>query len=77
MVDIEKLLKEAEKGISSDNFWKDKITEEAQPFWDACIKHVQEGKSIKPWRVHKILEREYNVSVSDNAIRRYSERLLK
>ena len=55
MVDIEKLLKEAEKGISSDNFWKDKITEEAQPFWDACIKHVQEGKSIKPWRVHKIL----------------------
>ena len=76
MVDIEKLLEEAINGTKTpEKFWKNKITDEAKPFWEACVERAKAGKPIKPYRIHKILEREYNVVVSDTAIRRYFDRL--
>lgn len=70
MVDIDKLLEEAEHG-EVGNFVERKITDEAMPFWKAITERVQNGNEVKPYRVIKILEREFNIKISDSAMRRY------
>ena len=70
MVDIDKLLEEAEHGAVG-NFVERKITDEAMPFWKAIVERVQNGNEVKPYRVVKILEREFNIKISDSAMRKY------
>ena len=49
MVDIEKLLEEAINGTKTpEKFWQNKITDEAKPFWEACVERAKAGKPIKP-----------------------------
>ena len=54
MVDIDKLLEEAEHG-EVGNFVERKITDEAMPFWKAIVERVQNGNDVKPNRIVKIL----------------------
>jgi transposase len=70
MVDIDKLLEEAEHG-EVGNFVERKITKEAMPFWNAIKERVQNGNDVKPYRVIKILDREFGIEISDSAMRRY------
>ena len=55
MKDIDKLLVEAEHGKTSTIF--ERITEEATPFWEGCIKRLQQGKNIRPYVVHRLLKK--------------------
>jgi transposase len=70
MVDIDKLLEEAEHG-EVGNYVERKITDEAMPFWKAIVERVQNGNDVKPYRIVKILEREFGIKISDSALRRY------
>jgi len=74
MVDIDKLLKEAEHGATG-NFVENKITDDAMPFWNAIKERVANGNDVKPYRLVKILEREFGIVISDSAMRRYLQGL--
>ena len=74
MVDINKLIEEAEHGTMG-NYVERKITDEAMPFWNALKERVQNGNEIKPYRVKMILEREYDIKISDTAVRKYLQGL--
>jgi|TARA_R100000388_G_C7107260_1_gene94909 hypothetical protein len=74
MVDIDKLLEEAEHG-ETGNYVDRKITEQAMPFWNALRERVLSGKEVKPYRVITILEREYDIKISNSAMRRYLQGL--
>ena len=68
MKDVESLLKEAENGKKSATF--DRITKEAMPFWQGIVERIETGKAIKPYVVHRILRDEFDVHISESAIRK-------
>ena len=68
MKDIDELLNEAEGGKQSTVFKR--ITEEAMPFWQGIVKRIETGKAIKPYVVHRILRDEFDVHISESAIRK-------
>ena len=74
MKDIDKLLDEAEHGKTSTIF--ERITEEATPFWEGCIKRLQQGKNIRPYVVHRLLKEEHNIRISESAIRNYFQKVM-
>ena len=69
MKDIETLLTEAETG--KVNRIEERITEEAMPFWKGCCERVIAGRHIKPYVVHRLLREEYDIKISESAIRKY------
>lgn len=75
MKDIEKLLKEAEHGkISSVT---ERITQEAMPFWEGCLERLKSGRNLKPYVVHRLLREEYNIKISESAIRNHFTKVLE
>lgn len=74
MKDIEKLLNEAEHGKSSTIF--ERITDEAAPFWEGCLERLQAGKKIRPYVVHRLLREQYNIKISESAIRNYFHKVM-
>lgn len=74
MKDIDKLLDEAEHGKSSTIF--ERITDEATPFCEGCIKRLQAGKNIRPYVVHRLLQEEYGIRISESAIRNYFQKVM-
>ena len=69
MKDIDILLKEAETGKQSQVF--SRITEEAMPFWQGCEDRIKSGHKLKPYVVHRLLREEYDIKISESAIRKY------
>ncbi len=69
MKDIDKMLKEAETGKQSQVF--SRITEEAMPFWQGCEDRIKSGHKLKPYVVHRLLREEYDIKISESAIRKY------
>ena len=69
MKDIDKMLKEAETGKQSQVF--SRITEEAMPFWQGCEERIKSGHKLKPYVVHRLLREEYDIKISESAIRKY------
>ena len=67
-VNIEEMLKEAETGKRSAVL--DRITDEAMPFWQGIVERIETGKAIKPYVVHRILRDEFDVHISESAIRK-------
>jgi hypothetical protein len=74
MKEIDKLLEEAEHGVK-DNFVERQITPEAQEFWDTLMDRVRNGVIVKPYRIINILKREYDIEISDSAMRRYIKKV--
>jgi len=74
MKEIDKLLEEAEHGVK-DNFVERQITPEAQEFLDTLIDRVRNGVIVKPYRIINILKREYDIEISDSAMRRYIKKV--
>ena len=70
MDEIDKLIEEAEHGVK-DNYVERKITPEARDFWDTLLQRVRNGVEVKPYRIIKILKREFDIEISDSAMRRY------
>ena len=70
MKDIDELLSEAEIGNQSAVF--NRITDEAMPFWQGIVERIETGKAIKPYVVHRILRDEFDVHISESAIRKRS-----
>ena len=68
MKDIDELLSEAEIGNQSAVF--NRITDEAMPFWQGIVERIETGKAIKPYVVHRILRDEFDVHISESAIRK-------
>ena len=68
MKDIDELLSEAEIGKQSAVF--NRITDEAMPFWQGIVERIKTGKAIKPYVVHRILRDEFDVHISESAIRK-------
>tara|TARA_R100000664_G_C2695616_1_gene97990 strand:- start:456 stop:704 length:249 start_codon:yes stop_codon:yes gene_type:complete len=69
MKDIDSLLKEAETGKQSQVF--SRITEDAMPFWQGCEDRIKSGHKLKPYVVHRLLREEYDIKISESAIRKY------
>ena len=69
MKDIDKMLKEAETGKQSQVFTR--ISEEAMPFWQGCEDRIKSGHKLKPYVVHRLLREEYDIKISESAIRKY------
>ena len=69
MKDIDSLLKEAEKGKQSSI--SERITDEAMPFWQGCEERILAGRQLKPYVVHRLLREEYDIKISESAIRKY------
>jgi hypothetical protein len=69
MKDIDKMLKEAETGKQSQVF--SRITEEAMPFWQGCEDRIKSGHKLKPYVVHRLLREEYDIKISESAVRKY------
>ena len=70
MTEIDKLLEEAQHGVK-DNYVERKITPEARDFWDTLLERVRNGTEVKPYRIINILKREFDIEISDTAMRRY------
>tara|TARA_R110002020_G_scaffold426965_1_gene636320 strand:- start:266 stop:502 length:237 start_codon:yes stop_codon:yes gene_type:complete len=70
MDEIDKLIEEAEHGVK-DNYVERKITPEARDFWDTLLQRVRSGVEVKPYRIINILKREFDIEISDSAMRRY------
>ena len=68
MKDIDELLNEVEIGKQSAVF--NRITDEAMPFWQGIVERIETGKAIKPYVVHRILRDEFDVHISESAIRK-------
>jgi len=74
-MDIDDMLKEAEHG-KKGNYVEMKITTEAQPFWIALKDRVTKDKvSMKPFVVCRLLEENFDIKVSESAMRRYLKEL--
>ena len=69
MKDIDKMLKEAETGKQSQVFTR--ISDEAMPFWQGCEDSIKSGHKLKPYVVHRLLREEYDIQISESAIRKY------
>ena len=69
MKDIDKMLKEAETGKQSQVFTR--ISDEAMPFWQGCEDRIKSGHKLKPYVVHRLLREEYDIKISESAIRKY------
>lgn len=69
MKDIDSLLKEAETGKQSQVFTR--ISDEAMPFWQGCEDRIKSGHKLKPYVVHRLLREEYDIKISESAIRKY------
>ena len=74
MKEIDKLLEEAEHGVK-DNFVERKITPEAREFWDTLLERVRNGVEVKPYRIINILKREFEIEISDSAMRKYIKKV--
>ena len=71
MKDIDKLLKEAEFGLKG-NLVESRITDEAKPFWDAVKDRIlKDGVSLKPYTLTRILDDNFNIKISETAMRNY------
>ena len=75
MKDIDKLLKEAETGKL--NRVSERITDEAMPFWNGIEQMVQSGKKPRPYVVSRLLRDEFDVKISETAIRNHFRNLLE
>lgn len=76
MVDINKLLVEAEHGLKG-NFVESKITDEAAEFWNAVKSRIINDKvALKPFTLCRILRDNFNIKISETAMRHYVENLL-
>jgi transposase len=74
-MDIDNMLKEAEYG-KRGNYVENKITSEAQPFWIALRDRVEKDQvSMKPFVVCRLLEENFNIKISESAMRRYLKEL--
>ncbi len=75
MKDIDKLLKEAELGKVSSIL--ERITDEATPFWNGIEEMVRDGRKPKPYVVARLLRDEYNIKISETAVRTHFRNMLE
>jgi len=75
MKDIDKLLKEAETGKTSSVL--ERITDEATPFWSGIEDMVKSGKKPRPYVVARLLRDEYDIKISETAIRNHFRNMLE
>ena len=75
MKDIDKLLKEAETGKTSSVL--ERITDEATPFWNGIEDMVKLGKKPRPYVVSRLLRDEYDIKISETAIRNHFRNMLE
>jgi len=69
MKDINELLAEAETGKISRI--SNRITEEAMPFWEGCEAKVINGVQLKPYVVSRLLKENFNIKISESAVRNH------
>jgi hypothetical protein len=75
-MDIEQMLIEAENGKRGSNFVESQITKEARPFWIALKDRVTKGGiHLKPYVVHRLLDENFGIKISETAIRKYLKNL--
>jgi|GEM_PF-4002965 len=75
MTDIDKLLQQAEYGRKG-NVVEDRITPEAEEFWNAVKSRITVDKvKLKPYTLCKILEDEYSIKISETAMHNYLRKL--
>lgn len=72
-MNINELLDEAENGKRSAIFQR--ITKEAEPFWLGCEERIIAGKHLKPFVVSRILKDNFNIKISETAIRNHFQNL--
>tara|TARA_B100000214_G_scaffold370595_1_gene345517 strand:+ start:10794 stop:11036 length:243 start_codon:yes stop_codon:yes gene_type:complete len=71
-MDIEQMLIEAENGKRGSNFVESQITKDAMPFWIALKDRVtKDGIHLKPYVVHRLLRENFDIKISESAIRKY------
>ena len=75
MKDIDKLLKEAETGKTSSVL--ERITDEATPFWNGIEDMVKLGKKPRHYVVSRLLRDEYDIKISETAIRNHFRNMLE
>jgi len=70
------MLVEAENGARGSNFVESRITKEAMPFWIALKDRVtKDGVHLKPYVVHRLLRENFDIHISESAIRKYLTKL--
>jgi len=70
-MDINKLVSEAEHGMKG-NLVEDAITDDAREFWDAIKKRITEDDvKMKPYVLCRILEDNFNIKLSETAMKNY------
>ncbi len=66
------MLIEAENGKRGSNFVESQITKDAMPFWIALKDRVtKDGIHLKPYVVHRLLRENFDIKISESAIRKY------
>ena len=76
-MNIDEMLREAEHG-KKGNYVEGRITPEAEPFWIALKDRVtNNGVTMRPSVVCRLLEENFEIKISENAMRRYLNRLVK
>jgi hypothetical protein len=73
-MNIDELLAEAETGKRSAIV--DRITEEAKPFWQGCEERVIAGRQLKPYVVSRLLKENFNIKISESAVRNHFQNLI-
>ena len=74
-MNIDEMLQEAEHG-KKGNYVEGKITPEAEPFWIALRDRViNEGITMRPSVVCRLLDENYGIKISESAMNRYLKRL--
>jgi len=70
------MLTEAQEGKRGGNFVESKITKEAMPFWIALKDRVtKDGVHMKPYVVHRLLADNFDIHISETAIRKFLTKL--
>jgi hypothetical protein len=73
-MNIDELLAEAETGKRSAIV--DRITDEARPFWQGCEERVIAGRQLKPYVVSRLLKENFNIKISESAVRHHFQNLV-
>ena len=69
------MLIEAENG-KKGNVVDSRITQDAMPFWIALKDRVtKDGIHLKPYVVHRLLDENFGIKISETAIRKYLKNL--
>ena len=72
-MNINELLEEAVNGKRTAIL--SRITEEARPFWEGLEDMVKLGKPVKPYVVSRLLKENFNIKISESAVRHHFRNL--